>query len=607
MFPRGTTFPILAACLFVAGCVSLVLGQDANWDLANYHLYNPFALTESRFHDDVNAVGIQTSFNPLLDLPYYYLFTYLYPAHREVLVFLAGFPAGILLFLVIAVSRAVLDGFHIGPWTATAFAVLFGISGTIFIDAIGTTYGDIVAAIPIVAGLLTLVVSLRDRPSPHPASALAAGMLFGGAAGLKLTAAIFAPAVFIALLLVSAALKRGAAACVVFSAGWIVAFLSVYGWWGTKLAADFGNPIFPYLNNVFLSDWEPAVASMDTRYLPHGLLQELFYPCYWLPFPWDRAPPIGLRDGHFALAYAGILSIGAHALRSKLRLTDVKGRLHALICLFFSLSFVIWEGLFSTPRYAVALEVLSGIVVVVAVATLLPARFQKPRIVVSVLAVLLVATVATERPIGSERLVHTGPTPLVDVPASLPDDSLVVVADKPLGFVLPFLGGRHLSFVGIVELPPPGYRLRNAVMQRIDEDRPVAILINKAVPRYEAQLATFGLRILPESCRSLTNALERAATLCSAERIAAIGVKFISRLDLIASVTAPPADDDAFVSEAYRKILGREADSAGREYWLGELKNKAIGRPGLVEAFAASPENVNRMAMTTGGWLVYGR
>ena len=62
---------VLAACMLVAGLASLALGQDANWDLQNYHYYNPWAWWNGRIFDwDVAAAQIQTYHNPVLDFPF---------------------------------------------------------------------------------------------------------------------------------------------------------------------------------------------------------------------------------------------------------------------------------------------------------------------------------------------------------------------------------------------------------------------------------------------------------------------------------------------------------------------------------------------------------
>lgn len=50
-------------------------------------------------------------------------------------------------------------------------------------------------------------------------------------------------------------------------------------------------------------------------------------------------------------------------------------------------------------------------------------------------------------------------------------------------------------------------------------------------------------------------------------------------------------DDRAFVTDLYDRILGRPADQAGVEYWLGEL---AGGRERVASRFVRSPENRDR-------------
>jgi len=49
------------ACLAGATIASIALGQDANWDLQNYHYYNPWAWRNGRiFTWDVAAAQLQT-------------------------------------------------------------------------------------------------------------------------------------------------------------------------------------------------------------------------------------------------------------------------------------------------------------------------------------------------------------------------------------------------------------------------------------------------------------------------------------------------------------------------------------------------------------------
>ena len=55
---------------------ALVLGQDANWDLRNYHWYNAYALLNGRYGIDLLPAQTPTFYNPALDVPFYLLATH---------------------------------------------------------------------------------------------------------------------------------------------------------------------------------------------------------------------------------------------------------------------------------------------------------------------------------------------------------------------------------------------------------------------------------------------------------------------------------------------------------------------------------------------------
>ena len=59
--------------------VSLLRGQDTNWDLRNYHLHNAWALIEGRVGVDLAPAQMQSYFAPLLDVPYFLLVQYASP------------------------------------------------------------------------------------------------------------------------------------------------------------------------------------------------------------------------------------------------------------------------------------------------------------------------------------------------------------------------------------------------------------------------------------------------------------------------------------------------------------------------------------------------
>jgi putative flippase GtrA len=97
----GVAFPAVVAF----GVLSVVLGQDANWDFANYHLYNAYAVIHGRLLTDFAAAGLQTYFNPLLDVPYYLMTVHL---SAPVVAFVMGVAHGLVVPLAAAIGRQVM-------------------------------------------------------------------------------------------------------------------------------------------------------------------------------------------------------------------------------------------------------------------------------------------------------------------------------------------------------------------------------------------------------------------------------------------------------------------------------------------------------------------
>jgi hypothetical protein len=51
---------IVLFCLFLGAGISVLLGQDGNWDIRNYHLYIGWAALHGRLGIDLAAASIQS-------------------------------------------------------------------------------------------------------------------------------------------------------------------------------------------------------------------------------------------------------------------------------------------------------------------------------------------------------------------------------------------------------------------------------------------------------------------------------------------------------------------------------------------------------------------
>ena len=505
-----------ALLLLLACCISLGQGQDRNWDLLNYHLYTAFSFVDGRFERDLYPVGLQTYFNPLLDLPYYLLSVRLIPELPRVVAFLGGIPFGLLIVVVLRVARVVLPAATPAQAWLAPIATAIGVSGSATWSEIGTTYGDIPLAVLALGGLLVPLALLPRRESISSASwyraMLVAGCLFGAAAGLKPTACIFAPGALLGLSLTAGGMRRGCVGALLFCFGWAAGFALADGWWALALYRRFGNPIFPLFNHVFASPWVPADNVSDTRFMPRNALQALFYPFFWLRGRAFVVAEVGVRDPRFALAYVSIAALAVTALVRRMRAQAGPRPAAVAVCIFVVVSYVVWEAEFSILRYALGLEALSGIIIVLGL-RVAAARWPMTGRLPAVCAIVLVAIVAVSSRPGWGRLRHYG-TSVFDIQAqAIPDGATIILADKPIGFVTPFLRGKDIAFVGIAEVPAPG-RLTDEIRRRVRNAATALVLIDKPPARYAALLRSYGREVDPATCQPIGNQFDSGLALC---------------------------------------------------------------------------------------------
>ena len=132
----GVTISLLVALAF--GFLSLSLGQDRNWDLLNYHLYNPYAFLNDRTEFDLAPAGAQTFFSPMLDVIYFSAISLMSP---RLVGFLLGFLQGLNFFLLYIIAGVVLRQ-HAQRDIFSLFLALGGVLTVGFLAEVGSTMHD---------------------------------------------------------------------------------------------------------------------------------------------------------------------------------------------------------------------------------------------------------------------------------------------------------------------------------------------------------------------------------------------------------------------------------------------------------------------------------
>jgi hypothetical protein len=237
--------------------LSLFLWQDANLDLLNYHLYNLFALLNGKVALNLGAAEMQSYFNPTLEIPYFLMPRY-WPAPLTGLVM--GWLHGLNFILLVFIAHRILPGMAVEDHHRVP--VLLGISACLsagFLSELGNTMGDNMTALFILASLF-IVLGNEDQNGSRrlyrALSCLLSGLVMGIATGLKLTNAIYAAALCVALLFDVGSPATRFQQAFSFGIGVIAGISVSAGYCFLKLWHVFGNPLFPQFNNIFNSPWQ---------------------------------------------------------------------------------------------------------------------------------------------------------------------------------------------------------------------------------------------------------------------------------------------------------------------------------------------------------------
>jgi hypothetical protein len=342
---RSNSLPIaIAIGSLLAGAIyTWFAGEDANWDWQNYHEYNVWAVLNGRYDTDALPAGFQTYFNPAVYFPVYAL-RHLLPAPYGLVII--GAVHGLNLALIYLLSRVVLQ--NAANVYAVAASILIAAFGPMTLSEVGTSFSDILTALPIIAGFVLILAA----DASHRLRYVLAGLLLGAAVGLKLTNVVFAVGAAAAVLLSARPLV--AMACL--GLGGAIGGLATGGAWSLMLWQEMGNPVFPLFNGVFRSRELAPNNIMDMQFMPRGIWDALAYPFYWLLGD-NRSSEYPFRDARFAVVMVLMLA-GIAARVAKHAAIFTRRDLQFFV--IFAVSYAAWLELFSIQRYAIVLELLCG-------------------------------------------------------------------------------------------------------------------------------------------------------------------------------------------------------------------------------------------------------
>jgi 4-amino-4-deoxy-L-arabinose transferase-like glycosyltransferase len=508
-----------------AGLLSVSFGIDNYWDLRFYHLYGPWAYLNGRYLYDVGPAQYQGFFNPTADFLFYALTSSPLNELPRLVAFIMGAVHGINAVLVFAIALQVLRPRQRPErWTLRAVALLMGVSGAGFVSLLGTTSNDLINSIFVLAALLCLlhVADGDGRRAPWRGLA-AAGLCAGIAVGLKYTVAVFMPGLGLIALL-AAVRHKTAGGFLAFGAAAVLGFLGAAGHHLLTLWQDFGNPVFPLLNHIFQSPYYEPEPLRDEQFLPRDVWHAIANPFYWATTNSRLVSELPFREWRGAIASSAIIAAVLMFALSRVRKhrprdgggAETRGL--GLLFIFVVVSYFVWEFGFGNYRYAVVLEMLTGVVAMGAVIHLVADSRLR---IAAALAVMTLAA-ATTVPLDWGHVPYGDRYVDVRVPP-LPKHSVVLLATwHPASYFIPF-AEPSAQYVGIENnyLTLAQNNMLASEVKRLMQT-PGRSKFVLSVNEFDADvlnalLAKFGLTLGPLPCRPIwSNLALQDMSLCEA-------------------------------------------------------------------------------------------
>lgn len=469
-------------------------GKDLSWDLLNYHYYLPYEFLGQRLDQDFYAASAQSYLNPIGYIPFFLM---VWAGWHSVIASIAlavAHSANLTLLFLISWKLFA----HLPERSRAIFAVLataLGAATAVFWATVGTSFLDPLLSVPMLVALLLILEPRAD----FALRAGMAGLLFGAAAALKYSNAIYAVAALPLVLTPSQhGWRQGARALLAYAAGGILAVGLLAGPWMAMLARELGNPVFPLLNGWFHSPYAPALNSMSARFTPGGAANALLLPLRMALLDRGLYSEIFAPDLRFAALAAAALALLLPPGRDPARALGVSDwRLFA----FFAASLIVWVATSANARYGMPVLLLAG----VCLARVVEVRLRAPsaRVLLGVLLAVQLAMCVMAAP---SRWFIAAPWSRHWLPFDVPEQAkhepalYVTVELLPMAAVAPFLDPRA-SFVnlrGQHSVPSDSPKLVALLARYRDHVRLLAR--SRDLAAHDATLERIGYRADPADC-----------------------------------------------------------------------------------------------------------
>lgn len=439
------TLVVAFAFITAVDGIAYYLGEDINWDLLNYHFYNGYAYTHGVMLKD--SLGtIQSYLDPFLNSFYYLLIINFSPLVVNLVI--ASMQSLSIIFVFILSMNVFNEISFNKRFIMSTMIASSAIFGPVFWSEIGGTMGDTLLSSGVILSLLFIVKMIQSvgHFRKQIFFIFLAGIPVGLVSGMKFTNMVYAVGIFIALSLVVVIdnhlnFKIKILFLGLFILSSSLGLVVIYGPIGWELWRHYGNPVFPYYNNIFKSPYISSVPISDSRWFPRSFLGYLEMPfrfCTIQSLSNNRlfGLEIPFKICFFAIIAVLIpLSILVNIARSSINI-DTNRLVIIFMTMFMLVSFIVWEVFFSYYRYIAALEIISPLVT----AILISSFFKNAMKYTSLFGIIILSISLYSIPDSNwgRKSFTSSYFGLNNTSFSKVKNSLIVVGYVPIGFVLPY-------------------------------------------------------------------------------------------------------------------------------------------------------------------------
>ena len=515
---------LLLFCLVVGGTIGAVCRFDFFWDFLNYHFYNPWAFLNDRLTVDVAPASVNTFFNPLPDLPLYFLIGRFndFPA---LIYGIQGLWFGILLFVFVKFARLTFPENMTPDYAKTVLAASLATTGQATFFQIGSSTNEIQLSVFTLTTFYFLMKWIINPDLQKGMKFVVLGVFFGFGLGMKPIVLPYCLVSGAGLAFFYKRLKNPAGFLAAYAFGGLAGYLFANGYFMLKYWNLYQNPFFPFLNGVFKSGWFDASNYTDDRYRPTAE-NFWYYPLLWFAKP-DLICETLYYDYRFPVFY--VLLVLSMFKAGALKTARPCWRAYW----FFMLSgFAVWYFLFCILRYAVILEMLAAIPVAAATVNAF-VRLENGNLVRRAVACVFWAVlcgVLLMTPFQSLPWDKNAAEKYVDIeiPAGLPENFLLKLYGFPTSGVIPVWAQGHdfralahgqfnrIYMAGSDFADRGFFRQKRDAIERENTD-PVVVVYRLPFGQNAGKVLA-GADLSGFSCRELKNNLERSLKVCLPEK-----------------------------------------------------------------------------------------